>query len=372
MIRPHIFQRLSTVALCLLTVGGALGLSACPEPMKGAAAGGSGSASDRNTIGLVDQTNKEGSVLAKMDGLTLTTGEIEQRLNSQSAFVRARFKERDEKLKFVDQQMRVEVLAREAMELGYHKSPDVQDALKKIIVQKLTREKFDSAVRPQEITDEELAAYYEKHRDEYNKAEMVRLAHIVISYGPDDSTKAAALQSATQVATAAKNEKLLGDRKHFKGLVAKHSDDAETKKVGGDLRYLTKAQLTEKYGQEVADAAFGMTDINQVVGPIAGKTGFHILKRTGHRKAIVRTLDQVKNPIRNVLYREKRSENFDKYVDELKKKFNVTVFAKKIDEVQLAKEPARANVPRDPHGGGHGHGLQTPKRPKKGAGKPTK
>lgn len=362
MIRPHIVRRLSTLALSLVTAAGTLALSACPEPTKGAGGAGAAKAEDGNTIGLVDQTSKEGSVLAKMDGLTLTTGEIEQRLNSQSAFVRARFKERDEKLKFVDQQMRVEVLAREAIELGYHKSPDVQDALKKIIVQKLTREKFDSAVSPQEITDAELAAYYEEHRDEYNKAEMVRLAHIVINYGPDAATKAAALEKATQVATAAKDEKLLGDRKHFKDLVAKHSDDAETKKVGGDLRYLTKTQLTEKYGQEVADAAFGMTDVNQVVGPVAGKTGFHILKRTGHRKAIVRTLDQVKNPIRNVLYREKRSQNFDKYVEELKTKFNVKVFADKIDEVQLAKEPARANVPRDPHGGGHGHGLQTPKK----------
>ncbi len=314
-------------------------------------------------IGLVDQSQKEGSVMAQMDGFTLTTSEVEQRLNSQSAFVRSRFKDRAEKLKFVDQQIRVEALAKEAVELGYHKSPEVQDALKKIIVQKLTREKFDSAVRPQEITDAELQAYYDSHKDEYNKAEMVRLAQIVFAYGPDEATKSAAQKKAAAIGKEAAKEKLLNDRKHFKDLVAKHSEDAETKKVGGDLRYLTNKQLVEKFGQTVADAAFGMTDINQVVGPIAGKTGFHILKRTGHRKAIVRTLDQVKNPIRNVLYREKRSANFDKYVEDLKKKFNVKVFADKIDEVKLAKESPRSNVPRDPHGGGHGeHGLKMPKK----------
>ncbi len=316
-------------------------LVGCPMPTKGVKAG------SKSAIGLSTKNSGTGTPIAKRDGTTLTVEDIEARLNGQSAFVRSRFKDRAEKLKFVEQQVRVEVLAREAVSLGYHESPEVQDALKKIIVQKLTREKFDSAVRPQDITDAELAAYYEKHKDEYNKAEMVRLAQIFIPFGSD---KAKALTTATTVAKDAAKPELLNDRKHFKELVAKHSMDNESKPAGGDLRYLNATQIETRYGPKVKEAAFAMKDINAVTGPIEGKLGFHIIKRTGHRKAINRTLEQVKNPVRNVLYRDKRTANFDKYVGDLKTKYKVQVFEDRIDDVKIATE-TRPSPRSDPHRG---------------------
>ena len=72
-----------------------------------------------------------------------------------------------------------------------------------------------------------------------------------------------------------------------------------------------------------------------------------------HRKAIERTFDQVKNQIKNVVYREKRTAAFNTFVEDLRKKYDVKTFPEKLDQLKIDVNPAAVNQLDD----GHGHGM---------------
>jgi hypothetical protein len=81
----------------------------------------------------------------------------------------------------------------------------------------------------------------------------------------------------------------------------------------------------------------------------------------------------VRSQIRNVLYREKRTEAFQSFVEELKKEFGVTTFPERLADVKV-EQGAMPSAP--PQGGGHAghgghpHGLGAQDGPPAGAGAP--
>jgi hypothetical protein len=76
-----------------------------------------------------------------------------------------------------------------------------------------------------------------------------------------------------------------------------------------------------------------------------------VLKLTGRRKALTRTFDEVKEQIRNKLYRDKRQDSMESYVKNLRDKASI-----KIDEAKLAK----VQVEGMPAGGFPGPGVPPP------------
>lgn len=310
-----------------------------------------------------------GEPIAKIGGTVLSVEGLQKRMNDQSPFVRARYNTPERKKEFLDAQVRFEVLANEAVARGYQNDPEVQDALKKIVVQKLTREEFDGRVKLADITDDDLKKYYDSHQADYAKPAMARASHVYVAYGTD---KTAAKKKAEDVRKKAADPAKLEDRAHFKDLVTQYSEDAATKQAGGDLRYLSVDEVKERLGQPAADWLFASETMNEVSPVLEGKDGFHVVKRTGHRKAITRTFDQVKSQIRNVLYRERRTASFNQFVEDLKKKQGVQVFAEKLDKVKVSTElPPGAAPPGSGHEG-HGHGVDEGTPPEEGAAPATK
>jgi peptidyl-prolyl cis-trans isomerase C len=298
----------------------------------------------------VGATVEAGEPIATIGKSVLTVEGLQKRLDEQSPFVRARYAETDKKKEFLDSQVRFEVLAAEAVARGYDQDPEVQEAVKKIIVQKLTREEFDSRVKMADIGDVDLKAYYDAHKADYDKPEMVRASHIAFAFGADAATKAAAQKLAAQVQKKAAEPSKKDDKNFFRDLAAEHSTDEATKRAGGDLRYLSAADVEERFGPAANAWLFGQGEVNDTSGVIEGKDAFHVFKRTGKRQAIVRTYEQVKNQIKNVVYREKRTEAFNTYITELKTKYGVVVHEDKLSKIKVAPAPA---LPMDD---GHGHG----------------
>ena len=168
---------------------------------------------------------------------------------------------------------------------------------------------------------------------------MARASVIFVAFH-NAAEKAAAKKQADEAQKKAAEAATLDDRNHFKDLVTKYSTDDASKRAGGDIRYLSAAETEERLGKEAKTWLFSADLINAVSpvfeGPTtSGSASFQVLKRTGKRKEISRTFDQVKNQIKNVVFREKRSAAFNDYVEELKKKHGVTLYADKLDRVKV-------------------------------------
>ncbi|MFH1812083.1 MAG: peptidylprolyl isomerase [Pseudomonadota bacterium] len=282
----------------------------------------------------------KGTTLAKVGPTVITVEDFEAKLNQQSPFIRSRYADLEKRREYLDNQIRFELLALEAQRRGLDKDPEVADSIRKIMVQKLTREEFDNRVKLEDITDAEIQKAFDDNADDYHKPEMVRVSHIFFAGGQD---KAAARKQADTVLKQLKAKP--DDRMLFRTLAQEHSADETTKATGGDLRYLSKEQYAEKYGPVVAEAVFALAQLNQLSDVVEGQEGYHIFKQTGRRQAIERTLDQVCTQIRNRLYRDKRTEAFNVFVENLKKQAGVTIDDAKLAAIQIASA-------QPPHGMG--------------------
>ncbi|MDP2339479.1 MAG: peptidyl-prolyl cis-trans isomerase [Deltaproteobacteria bacterium] len=296
-----------------------------------------------------------GEVVATIGSEKLTLPELQKKLDEQSPFVRARYTEPEKKQELLDAQVRFEVLAAEARSRGFADDPEVEDAIKKIIVQRLTREEFDGRVQLKDITDTELEKYFTEHKADYQKPEMVRAS--VVSVAFTDATKAAANKTIVDVQKQAADPKKKEDRNAWKDLVTKFSTDEATKPAGGDLRYLSRDEVTTRYGAPASEWLFASDQQNEVSAVFEASSGFHVFKRTGKRKAIERTFDQVKNQIKNVVYREKRTAAFNTFVDELKKKYGVKLFPEHLAKLKVESLPPQTAGADDGHGHGGAHGA---------------
>ncbi|HJZ87597.1 MAG TPA: peptidyl-prolyl cis-trans isomerase [Polyangia bacterium] len=264
--------------------------------------------------------------VAKIDDLTITVGEFQDRLNQQSPYIRARYTSLERKKEFLDNMVRFEVLAKEAQSKGYDKDPEVIRTMKQVMIQKLMKDEFDNRVKLEDIRDDECLKFYKEHNDEYNKPEEVRVSDISVK----DAKKAR--EVAKEVNAKAKNG--IVDNAQFRDLVTKYTEDQAAKERGGDLRYF--AETSTEYPKELIKAAFALKDVgNFTAEPVKAGDGHHIMMLTGRRKALVRTFEEVKRQIQNRLYRDKRQQEMENFVAELKKKANVQVNEANMQKVMI-------------------------------------
>jgi|JI10StandDraft_1071094.scaffolds.fasta_scaffold51301_2 peptidyl-prolyl cis-trans isomerase C len=274
--------------------------------------------------------------LATVDGVTITVGEFQDRLNRQSPYIRNRYTSFEQKAEFLDSLVRFEVLAAEAARRGLDADPEVVRTMKQVMIQKLLRDEFETRVTPASITDAEVAAYYEKNQAEFVKQEEVRASAIVVL----------ARAQAERVLLEAQGE-AGKTNKGFRDLVGKYSSNEEHKLRGGDLRYLTEAST--EVPKPVIAAAFALANVGDVSGVVdAGDGTFWILKQTGRRKAVVRTLDEAAQTIRNKLYRDKRQETQKAFIDGLRKAAKIEILEDNLAKVRVDTSAEGG----DPHGEG--------------------
>jgi len=281
--------------------------------------------------------------LAKIDDVTITLGEFQERINRQSPYIRARYTSLEQKKEFLDSLVRFEVLAKEAYRRGLDKDPEVVRTMKQVMIQKLMRDEFDTKVTADSIGDAEMKKYYDGNLAEYVKPEEVRVSAIILK------NKA----QADRVALEARGE-AGKTNKGFRDLVLKYSQDEETKLRGGDLRYFD-AQ-TKDIPANVVKASFALINTGDVSTVVDAANGtWYVLKQTGRRKSVTRSFEDAKPQIRNKLFREKRLQAQKDFVDGLRAKAKIEV-----NEPNLAKVRIDTSAAGDD---GHGHDLAPPPLP---------
>ena len=78
-----------------------------------------------NTSAKRTADGKKGSVLAQIDDVSITVSELEDRINSQTPYVRARYTGVEQKKEFLENLVKFEVLASEARRQGLDHDPEV-------------------------------------------------------------------------------------------------------------------------------------------------------------------------------------------------------------------------------------------------------
>lgn len=270
---------------------------------------------------LPTQTAAElGTPLARVDDVTITLGELQERINRQSPYVRQRYTSLEQKKEFLDSLVRFEILAKEAARRGLDRDPEVVRTMKQVMIQKLMRQELDAKVTADSVPEAELRAYYDQNLADYQKPEEVRASAIVLKNRAQ----------AERVALEARGE--AGQtNKGFRDLVMRYSTDEDTKLRGGDLRYFPAA--TRDVPAPVVKAAFALVNIGDVSGVIdAGNGAYYVLKQTGRQRPTTRSYEDAKPQIRNKLFRDRRMAAQRDFVEAARARAKIV-----IDEASLAR-----------------------------------
>ncbi len=258
--------------------------------------------------------------LAKIDNITITLGELQERINRQSPYIRARYTSLEQKKEFLDSLIRFEILAKEAYRRGLDKDPEVVRTMKQVMIQKLVREELDAKITADSVPEQDMKTYYDANLSEYVKPEEVRVSAIILR------NKA----QAERVAAEARGD-AGKTNKSFRDLVMKYTSDEDTKLRGGDLRYFD--ETTKELPAEVVKAAFALVNTGDVSGAVAAGNGtWYVLKQTGRRKAATKSFEDAKPAIRNKLFRERRLAAQKELIERLRQGAKI-----EINEPNLAK-----------------------------------
>lgn len=280
-------------------------------------------------------------VAATVNGKEIYLSEVEKELESLKAkhaelFKGAKGKEYEKTFKenILDSMIEKELVVQEAKKQGikvsekevesrynqmkkmFPSTKSFEEALKKA---GLTPSKFKVRLREQilmdkiwtkvtkgiEVTEEEMAKYYEKNKDRFKEPEKVKTRHIIL--GSEKEAKDIL--------------KKLKDGGDFAKLAKKYSMDTATKDQGGSLDWMTREQLAPEF----ADAAFRLNpgEISEVVKT---QYGFHIIKLEEKKTEHQKSFEEAKEQVKQELLRERQTKKYQAWVKKLRKKAKIKIY----------------------------------------------
>ena len=276
---------------------------------------------------------RSGPVLARVDDTEITASDLQDVLAryAHTPFVLARYSTPEKKKELLESLVRYELLAREALRRGYDRDPDVQRIAKKQMVALFEKREINDKLRAEDVLPAEVDQYYREHQAEFVRPEEVRVSQILVH-------DASAAHRIAAEAKAGRN-----DPKSFRALVERYSEDADSKPRAGDLTFFDRK--TTRAPKAVVDAAFAMTQVNEVAGPIQSDKGFHILKLTERRAETTRALADVKVDIQKRLLDQMRAQRKRELADEVRKSVHVEVYEDELAKIALAPTPDGGRPP---------------------------
>ena len=171
-------------------------------------------------------------------------------------------------------------------------------------VNKLVEQACSSVADP---TDDEVAAFYAAHKDEYVAPEQVLCQHILVK-GTDD----AALDKIKDI-----RARIVDGKADFAEEAKKHSD-CPSGQQGGSLGWFGRGMMVPEFDK----AAFEMKK-GEVSGIVTTQFGYHIIYKADQKGGEKQTLVDVHDQIRDLLRHEARGRAMDAYVAELRDKAQI-------------------------------------------------
>jgi peptidyl-prolyl cis-trans isomerase C len=275
------------------------------------------------------------TVLAQVDGTPITSADLKDLLAryANQPFVLARYSSLEKKKELLDSLIRYEVLAIEARKKGYERDPEVQRVAKDKMIKLYTQQEINDKLKPGDVPDADVEKYYQDHAADYVRPETVRASQILVK----DRAKAHKVLAAARALPRS-------DSKAFRELVAKESEDVDSKQRGGDLTQFDRS--TTRLPPAVVAAAFALKEIGDLSEPVGTDQGFVILKLTDRRPALSRTLAEAKPEIQRRLLEEMRGKRKKEMVDEARKLVRVEIYEDELAKLDLTAAVGAPAAPR--------------------------
>ncbi len=165
------------------------------------------------------------------------------------------------------------------------------------------------------VSDEEIGEYYRKHRADYEGKEAVRIKQILLIL-PKDALPPVRERLRADAETI---HRRLFAGEPFDQISANHSQGPAAN-AGGDIGYIERGIILP----EVESVAFSLP-LNQISPVIESPIGFHIIQVIDRRGAGIKSIELVREEIREKLDMEKVEKKFEEWLMALRAKSHVEI-----------------------------------------------
>ncbi len=165
------------------------------------------------------------------------------------------------------------------------------------------------------VSDEEIGTYYLKRREDYEGKETVRIKQILLLMPKGDDP--AAREKLKANAEAIHRRLLAGES--FDLLAAQYSQGPAAAS-GGDVGFIEKGVVLP----EIEEAAFSLP-VDQISPVIESSAGFHIIQVIDRRGGGIKSIESVREEIREKLDQEKIEKKFEEWLALLRQKSHIEI-----------------------------------------------
>lgn len=200
----------------------------------------------------------------------------------------------------------------------------VDDLKQQLRDQLATQRLMEELVGDDEVTDEEIAKYYEENKAKFEEQAAVRASHIL--FDKDDKATA---------------EKVLAEVKggaSFADLAKEHSKDPGSAAQGGDLGWTDPARPFVAEFQEALDKL----KVGEVSALVETEYGWHIIKVDEKRDARTKPLDEVKDQIQASILQQRNVAAYQEFLDEARAKADIEILIDELKPVEPAADEGGA------------------------------
>ncbi len=268
---------------------------------------------------------KEGKILARVNDQVLTLEEFNQQFEKIKTPRRMRSPRPEIREGMVEQWIANELLLQEAKRRGIHKSPDLMEKLEEVKERMITQTLIQEEMTKAEVSDEEVAEYFERYRSRFSIPEMIRIKHILVKTEEE----------------AKEIRERLNKGEEFEELAREKSTDTRTKERGGDLGFIDRRRHQRRFGPSFINAAFSL-EKGEVSEPIRSPLGYHLIKLEEKREAGQQTLDQVRERVERGALSEKKMKTRQEFIESLRNKAQIE---KNLELLSPDVEPPVIEVP---------------------------
>lgn len=153
-----------------------------------------------------------------------------------------------------------------------------------------------------EITDEEMAEYFETNKEKFGQEEQVKASHILVE------TEEEALEVKAKIDAG----------EDFAELAKEHSTDTANSEQGGNLGYFPEGKMVKEF----SDVAFSL-GIDEISDPVKTNHGYHIIKVEDRLEEKLPVFEENIDEIKNQLFQTKSYEAYMKWYAEKLEEYDI-------------------------------------------------
>jgi peptidyl-prolyl cis-trans isomerase C len=279
------------------------------------------------------------ATIASFAGGKVTADELRAAVEEQGPLLRGSFSSPEARRRLAGELIRQKLLEKASREKGYDRTPEIVREHHRALVAFYLRKELEEPESKAQVSDDDLRAFLERHKAEYERPERVRIADLFLAApasGPARKKKAAAAEAEGLLRRlAARGGK---DRYAFANLARERSDNVATRAFGGDLPAATRAELAARLGPEVTEAAFALQGNETLASKVVETPqGFHLLKLHAREEAAGADLARLRHLLRGRVVAERRVKDQEAFFAALEKDAGVRFDDEALAGVSLEK-----------------------------------